>query len=130
MINSADGPTAGPDPVITISVNADSATAPFDQVRSQLAAMISDGRLEAGARLPTVRRLAEDLGLAANTVARAYRELEADGVITTHGRLGTFVTGRAADTDDVTAAAAAFVAAARRSGLTLSEAIRTLEAAW
>lgn len=130
MINSADGPAAGPDPVITISVDADSATAPFDQVRSQLAAMISDGRLEAGARLPTVRRLAEDLGLAANTVARAYRELEADGVITTHGRRGTFVTGRATDTDDVTAAAGEFVATARRSGLTLSEAIRAVEAAW
>jgi DNA-binding transcriptional regulator YhcF (GntR family) len=125
MINSGDGA----DPVITISVDADSPTAPFDQVRSQLAAMISDGRLEAGARLPTVRRLAEDLGLAANTVARAYRELESDGVITTRGRHGTFVTGRAA-ADDVTTAAARYVATARQSGLTLSEAIRTVEDAW
>jgi DNA-binding transcriptional regulator YhcF (GntR family) len=117
MINSGDDA----DPVITVSIDADSSTAPFDQVRSQLATMISDGRLEAGARLPTVRRLAEDLGLAVNTVARAYRELETDGVITTQGRRGTFVTARATDTEDVTTAAAQYVASARQSGLTLSE---------
>ncbi|MEP6527413.1 MAG: GntR family transcriptional regulator [Nocardioidaceae bacterium] len=45
-----------------------------------------------------VRQLAADLGLAANTVARAYRELEADGVISTHGRRATFVRSTLLDT--------------------------------
>lgn len=49
------------------------------------------GTLAAGERLPTVRALAETLGLASNTVARAYRELESDGFIETRGRNGSFV---------------------------------------
>lgn len=65
---------------------------PFEQVRAQLAARVTSGELVAGTRLPTVRRLADDLGLAVNTVARAYRELEAAGLVETRGRAGTVVT--------------------------------------
>lgn len=68
-----------------------SAVPPFEQLRVQLLGQISSGELAAGAKLPTVRRLAEDLGLAANTVARAYRELERDQLIETRGRHGSFV---------------------------------------
>lgn len=75
-----------------ITVDPRSATPPFEQLRVQLLAQISSGELTPGARLPTVRRLAEDLGLAPNTVARTYRELEADGAIETRGRHGSFVT--------------------------------------
>ena len=64
---------------------------PFEQLRSQLVDSVACGDLAPGARLPTVRRLAEDLGIAAGTVARAYRELETSGVIETRGRNGTFV---------------------------------------
>lgn len=64
---------------------------PFEQVRSQVAARIADGTLVVGTRLPTVRALADDLGLAVNTVARAYRELEAAGLVETRGRAGTVV---------------------------------------
>ncbi len=67
------------------------ASAPFEQLRDQLAAAIASGELAPGARLPTVRRLAGDLGLAPNTVARSFRALEADGLIETRGRLGSFV---------------------------------------
>jgi DNA-binding transcriptional regulator YhcF (GntR family) len=66
-------------------------TPPYEQLRVQVVAQIRSGELAGGARLPTVRRLAEDLGLAPNTVARTYRELEADGFIETRGRGGTFV---------------------------------------
>ncbi|WP_377320581.1 GntR family transcriptional regulator [Pimelobacter simplex] len=66
---------------------------PYEQIRSQLADQIEHERLRAGDRLPTVRRLAEDLGVAANTVARAYRELETAGLIETRGRAGSFVAG-------------------------------------
>jgi DNA-binding transcriptional regulator YhcF (GntR family) len=70
-----------------------SALPPFEQVRSQIVAAIDSGQLEPGAQLPTVRKLAGDLGLAANTVAKAYRELEMAGLIETRGRHGSFVAG-------------------------------------
>jgi len=75
----------------TIRIDPNSATPPFEQVRAAFAARITDRRLVAGTRLPTVRALADELGLAVNTVARAYRELEAAGLVETHGRAGTVV---------------------------------------
>jgi DNA-binding transcriptional regulator YhcF (GntR family) len=111
--------------------------APYEQVRRQVAALVAGGDLVAGEKLPTVRQLARDLGLAVNTVARAYRELESDGVISTHGRRGTFVKsglldGRASGAHhrDTENAAAALARTARASGLTLAETVRLVEAAW
>lgn len=74
-----------------ITIDAVSPTPPFEQLRVQLLEQVRSGVLAPGARLPTVRRLAIDLGLAPGTVARAYRELEANGVIEGRGRHGTFV---------------------------------------
>ena len=79
---------------MSITIDAGSATPPFEQLRTQLVEQVSSGMLAAGTRLPTVRRLAEDLGLAPNTVARAYRELEADRFIETRGRNGSFVSAQ------------------------------------
>ncbi len=94
----------------------------FDQLRMAVIAAVRDGILPAGTRLPTVRDLAGQLALAPNTVARAYRELETAGVVETRGRHGTFV----ARTDPVDAAMAAaahdYAEAARALGLGLSEA--------
>ncbi|WP_377645182.1 GntR family transcriptional regulator [Oryzobacter terrae] len=74
-----------------LRVDPAAAEAPFEQVRRQLATAIGDGRLPSGTKLPTIRALADDLGLAVNTVARAYRELEAAGLVLTRRRLGTVV---------------------------------------
>ena len=74
-----------------LTVDPRSAVPPFEQVRLQLLEQVRSGGLPAGSKLPTVRRLADDLGLAPNTVARCYRELERDGIIETRGRNGTFV---------------------------------------
>jgi DNA-binding transcriptional regulator YhcF (GntR family) len=63
----------------------------FEQVRAQIAAAIERGDLQPAVRLPTVRSMAAELGLAVNTVARAYRELELEGLVRTDGRHGTFV---------------------------------------
>jgi DNA-binding transcriptional regulator YhcF (GntR family) len=71
---------------------------PYEQVRDQLAAAIESGDLAAEQRLPTVRQLAADLGLAVNTVARAYRELELAGLVDGRGRHGSFVAGSSAKT--------------------------------
>jgi DNA-binding transcriptional regulator YhcF (GntR family) len=76
-----------------ITVDANSPVAPYEQVRDQVRAQVESGELAPGTRLPTVRALAAELGLAANTVARAYRELESLGVIQTRGRAGSIVSG-------------------------------------
>lgn len=91
---------------MTVLIDPGSEVPPFEQVRSQLAQQINDGRLPVGTRLTTVRRFAEDLGIAPNTVARAYRELEAAGLLETRGRAGTFV-GSNGDESRAGAAAAA-----------------------
>lgn len=103
---------------------------PFEQLRSQIARRASSGDLPAGTKLPTVRALAAQLELAANTVARAYRELEADGVVVTEGRRGTFVAMASGESAEADAAASTFVSTARRLGLTSAEAIRLVERGW
>jgi DNA-binding transcriptional regulator YhcF (GntR family) len=110
-------------------IHHDADAPPFEQARSQIAGQITSGELPSGTRLPTVRALAGELGLAVNTVARVYKELEADGLVVTEGRRGTFVrsTHAGAAVDEVVAA---YVEACRRQGLTRAEAVRQVEAGW
>ena len=82
--------------MIDIPVDHDAPTPPYEQVRIRIADLAAAGALPAGTKLPPVRRLAADLGLAVNTVARAYRELEQAGLVETRGRAGTVITARAA----------------------------------
>jgi DNA-binding transcriptional regulator YhcF (GntR family) len=77
--------------VDVLVLDPESSVPPFEQVRTQIAALIESGSLQPAVRLPTVRKLAADLGLAVNTVARSYRELELAGLLETRGRNGTFV---------------------------------------
>lgn len=116
--------------MIALVVDPGTAEPPFEQVRRQVAAGAADGSLPPGHKLPTVRQLAADLGLAVNTVARAYRELEADGVIETHGRRGTFVAAVVAVDEDTRVSAARYVADARRAGLSRDQALRLVDDAW
>jgi DNA-binding transcriptional regulator YhcF (GntR family) len=76
-----------------LSIDPSSGVPPYEQVRDQLHVRIESGELVPGTKLPTVRSLAADLGLAANTVARAYRDLETLGLIETRGRAGSVVSG-------------------------------------
>lgn len=78
-----------------IEVDTTSAVPPYEQVRAAIEQAVTDGALAPGARVPTVRALAANLGLAPNTVARAYRELEVMGLLRAEGRRGTFVAERA-----------------------------------
>jgi DNA-binding transcriptional regulator YhcF (GntR family) len=123
--------------VSLLSIDPNNAVPPFEQLRTQFAAMVASGELAAGQKLPTVRQLATDLGLAANTVARAYRELEADQIISTQGRRGTFVRSAALDrlaaggvASAARQAALAYTETARRQGLSMAEATRLVEASW
>jgi DNA-binding transcriptional regulator YhcF (GntR family) len=102
----------------------------FDQLRTQIIDGIRDGKLPPGTRLPTVRELAGQMGLAVNTVARAYRELESAGILETRGRFGTFV-ARIDPADTAMATAAhTFVSAARALGIEKDDALRYVEAAF
>jgi DNA-binding transcriptional regulator YhcF (GntR family) len=76
---------------LILRVDPESHVPPYEQIRSQIATMAATGVLPEATRLPPIRQLARDLGLAGGTVARAYRELERAGVISTRGRHGTFV---------------------------------------
>ncbi len=112
-----------------ITLDNHSSLPPYEQVRLQLATQISTGALAGGARLPTVRRLAGELGLAVNTVARAYRELEAAGLVETRGRAGTVVIGTDRARERIRAAAEAYAAVARQQGIGKDEAVQLVRTA-
>jgi DNA-binding transcriptional regulator YhcF (GntR family) len=115
-----------------ITVDPVGLTPPYEQVRSQLEALIRAGELAQGTRLPTVRQLSLDLGLAVNTVARAYKELESDRLVETRGRNGTFVLASRSQINDAAThtAAVKLAAAAHAAGLSLAEATAILQRAW
>jgi GntR family transcriptional regulator len=79
---------------MNLEVDTHSPVPHYEQIRSQVAGAVLTGALTPGARLPTIRQLAGDLHLAVNTVARAYRELEIEGLVVTLGKKGTFVAER------------------------------------
>jgi GntR family transcriptional regulator len=98
------------------------------QLREAIATRVASGRLAPGERLPTVRDLAARLDLAPNTVAKAYRELEAAGHLVGRGRRGTFVADAPPETPgDAQAgledAARAFARRARRLGVSPERAV-------
>lgn len=78
-----------------LTVVAGDPTPPYEQLRRQLADLVATGALRAGDRLPPLRQLAGDLGLAVGTVARAYKELEAAGLLASRRGGGTWVSERA-----------------------------------
>lgn len=114
-------PPEGPAAVLRIDLSRP--VPPYEQLRAQIAGLVSAAELSPGSRLPSVRQLAGDLGLAPGTVARAYSELEAEGLLVTRQRGGTFVaepaTPAGADASRqqaLAAAAESFVATARQLG--------------
>jgi GntR family transcriptional regulator len=104
-----------------ITVDVGSPVPPYEQIRRQIADYVASGLLVPGTRLPTMRTLAADLGVAVGTVARAYAELESAGLVAGRRRTGTVVTGRSrrATTGEqaVREAAAELAARARASGV-------------
>jgi DNA-binding transcriptional regulator YhcF (GntR family) len=116
-----------------LEVDMRSAVPPYEQLRQQVTALVRAGVLVEGARLPAIRQLANDLGLAGGTVGRAYRELEGDGVVTTHGRHGTVVAAVDAEPKESASllkAARRFATETRRLGAGVDEAIAALRAAY
>ena len=113
-----------------IVIDAASPVPPFEQLRAQFAKQIQDHTLAVGTRLPTIRRLAADLGLAVNTVGRAYRGLEEAGLIETHRRAGSFVSAAGErGREQARRAAADYAAVVTKAGIDPGEAIRIVQAA-
>jgi DNA-binding transcriptional regulator YhcF (GntR family) len=108
----------------------------YEQIREQVHLMIDQGRLKAGDRLPPVRQLASDLATAPATVARAYRELEQDGVLKGMGRSGSVIVERrsilapAERSRRLQQAAEQFATQARMLGVDLNEAMQALAKSW
>jgi DNA-binding transcriptional regulator YhcF (GntR family) len=103
---------------------------PSEQLRDGIQRQIERGALLPGDRLPPVRACAEDLELAPNTVARAYRALEDGGWLVGRGRAGTFVAEHLAlvpEADDALARAAdVYLRRAAQLGFDAADAQRTL----
>jgi len=116
---------------VDITVDVRSGVPPFEQIRAQIATFVTSGLLAPGTRLPTIRALAADLGVAAGTVARAYSELEAAGLVTSRRRTGTVVAERSAAPveDGVRDAAAELAAKARAGGLSEETVVALVRAA-
>jgi len=122
---------------VIVAVDARSAVPPYEQLRQQLVAMIRAGTLAAGAQLPPIRQLAKDLGLATGTVARAYTEVEREGLVVARGRHGTVVVPGATSPPSAErerqrllgVAATAFAAEARRLGSPADDALAAVRAA-
>lgn len=117
-----------PGPPIVIAHETD--VPPYEQLRRIVIERVRTGELRAGNKIPTVRALAGQLGLAPNTVARAYRELEQLGVLETRGRQGTFVAATGDPTMDRAArAAASYVETVRELGISNDDALKLVAAA-
>jgi DNA-binding transcriptional regulator YhcF (GntR family) len=115
---------------VTIAVDLESSVPPYEQVRVQMIDAVASGSVVAGTKLPTVRALAGALGIAPNTVARSYRELERDAVIETRGRAGSFIAASGDATQrQAQEAAAAFAARIRQLRLDPAEALELVRAA-
>lgn len=110
--------------------NPASSVALFEQLRLQVIHLADNGALPPGTRLPAVRALAGQLDVAPHTVARAYKELEAAGVVATRGRNGTVVCARDERLGGLSEAAAAYAAVAKSQGATFAEAVKLLAAAY
>lgn len=118
-----------------IRVDPTAPSPPYAQIQAQVATMVRSGVLAPGTRLPTIRHLANDLGIAANTVGRAYRELEQDGLVVTRGRHGSFVSTPVPQPAPATGAlvaeaATAYAIEATHRGLDLDQALDAVRSAF
>jgi DNA-binding transcriptional regulator YhcF (GntR family) len=115
---------------VILRIDATAPTPPYAQLLDQLTTMIRTGVLAEGHQLPPIRHLANDLGLAPNTVARVYRELEGAGLVRTRGRHGTVVAAIPSDEqgapDAIGPLATTLALEARQRGIDLDQLVEVV----
>lgn len=118
------------DPV-GVDLDLDSPVPPFEQLRARIADLVRRGVLAPRDRLPSVRTLAADLGIAPNTVVRAYDALELAGLVQKEGRRGTVVAEAPPPPDhaEVEASLRSAVALARAAGWDAERVRRSVDGA-
>lgn len=116
---------------ILFSIDASSKVPPFDQIKHVVVAAIESKEAQVNEKLPAIRALASELGLAVNTVARSYRELEEEGYVVTQGRSGTRISSTAVPSAIALAQITKdYVNQVRGLGIELSEAVSAVETAF
>lgn len=120
----------------SLRVSTTDPTPAYEQLRRQLVQLIGSGVLRGGDRLPPLRQLAADLGLAVGTVARTYRELEEAGLVASRRGGGTRVrttTSPRSDSElrtELRANAEAYVQQARLLGANRDDAVQAVLEVW
>jgi DNA-binding transcriptional regulator YhcF (GntR family) len=115
---------------VQFELDESSATPKNEQLQALVQDAVKSGALAPGAKLPTVRALAAQLGVATYTVARAYKQLEDLGVIETHGRNGTIVSAFGdSSQQQAQLAARAYADRIHALGVSADEALALVEAA-
>lgn len=115
-----------------VAIDTSSPLPVYEQLRSQLQRLISSGQLPVGARLPTIRQMAKDLGLASATVSRVYDLLASDGWVVAAGRNGTVVKRGPRPTElrhEMSDAAEHLALVARQLGVDRDDVVRLLDEA-
>ncbi len=115
---------------LNLKVDPHLGTPPFEQIRQHLAKMITSGQLLPQEKLPSIRQLAQDLDVAPGTVARAYSDLEASGLIESRPRLGSRVAASTSASSRLSEAAHQFISEAQAQGLDLAESKELLSRLW
>ena len=122
---------------LRIEIEKRSAVPIYAQLRDQIRLLVLRGVLEPGAPMPTVRALAVDLEVNANTVARVYRDLQTEGVLRLERGVGTFVANRrqsrslgAGDFEAISGKAVELVELSRKAGLRAGEVTQLIENLW
>ncbi|MFD4419972.1 GntR family transcriptional regulator [Agromyces sp. NPDC058484] len=114
-----------------VTLDLGGASPPSDQIHQQLRGLIMAGRIAPGERLPTVRQLSRDLGVAPGTVAKAYKLLESERFVQARARGGTIVSASPRGLPaEVLKPARELHDAAVRNELTLQDAITVLMGLW
>lgn len=114
-----------------LRIDATAALPVYEQIRQQVTLLVASGQFRTGDRLPTIRQLATDLGVARGTVERAYEHLVADGLVVQKGRGGTMVSDQKVTPDAgvLAAAAEAYAVTAVQAGATEQDAVDALRRA-
>ena len=121
---------------LTISIDKSSGVPIYVQLAERIRFLVRSGELDAGQAMPTVRQLAVQLGVNANTVARVYRDLQVDGLLRLERGVGTFVNqvnasqARMSDLKLLDRKVTELIRLGRRIGMAAAEMSQFIETRW